>query len=113
MSGLRNLIHEARRRSIWQVVVFYAGGSWVVWEAIQGISGTVGLPDWVPGAALILILVGFLVVVGTAFVQERPAEDANETQGQASSAPTTAEPAPARVGPVSYTHLTLPTILLV
>ncbi|SVD75561.1 uncharacterized protein METZ01_LOCUS428415, partial [marine metagenome] len=69
MSGLRNLIHEARRRSIWQVVVFYAGGSWVVWEAIQGISGTVGLPDWVPGAALILILVGFLVVVGTAFVQ--------------------------------------------
>ena len=98
MSGLRNLIHEARRRSIWQVVVFYAGGSWVVWEAIQGISGTVGLPDWVPGAALILILVGFLVVVGTAFVQERPAEDANETQGQASSAPTSEEPASARPG---------------
>ncbi|SVC18492.1 uncharacterized protein METZ01_LOCUS271346, partial [marine metagenome] len=65
MPGLRDLVREARRRSIWQVAVFYAGGSWVVWEAIQGISGTVGLPDWVPGAALILILVGFLVVVGT------------------------------------------------
>ena len=55
MPGLGDLIREARRRSIWQVAVFYAGGSWVVWEAIQGISGTVGLPDWVPGAALILI----------------------------------------------------------
>ena len=98
MPGLRDLVREARRRSIWQVAVFYAGGSWVVWEAIQGISGTVGLPDWVPGAALILILVGFLVVVGTAFVQERPAEDANETQGQASSAPTSEEPASARPG---------------
>jgi len=98
MPGLRDLVREARRRSIWQVAVFYAGGSWVVWEAIQGISGTVGLPDWVPGAALILILVGFLVVVGTAFVQDRPVEDANETQGQASSAPTSAEPASASAG---------------
>ena len=98
MSGLGDLIREARRRSIWQVVVFYAGGSWVVWEAIQGISGTVGLPDWVPGAALILILVGFLVVVGTAFVQERPVEDASEKLDQASSAPTTADSAPAREG---------------
>ena len=112
MSGLRNLIHEARRRSIWQVVVFYAGGSWVVWEAIQGISGTVGLPDWVPGAALILILVGFLVVVGTAFVQERPAEDANETQGQASSAPTTAESAPARVGLFNIRNTVMAVLLL-
>ena len=91
MPGLRDLVRESRRRSIWQVAVFYAGGSWVVWEAIQGISGTVGLPDWVPGAALILILVGFLVVVGTSFVQERPVEDANETPDQALSAPTTAE----------------------
>ncbi|MEE3136620.1 MAG: hypothetical protein VX291_01670 [Gemmatimonadota bacterium] len=112
MSGLRDLIREARRRSIWQVAVFYAGGSWVVWEAIQGISGTVGLPDWVPGAALILILVGFLVVVGTAFVQERPAEDANETQGQASSAPTTAESAPARVGLFNIRNTVMAVLLL-
>ena len=112
MSGLGDLIREARRRSIWQVVVFYAGGSWVVWEAIQGISGTVGLPDWVPGAALILILVGFLVVVGTAFVRERPAEDANETQGQASSAPTSEEPASVRPGLFSIPNTIMAVLLL-
>ena len=112
MSGLGDLIREARRRSIWQVVVFYAGGSWVVWEAIQGISGTVGLPDWVPGAALILILVGFLVVVGTAFVRELPAEDANETQGQASSAPTSEEPASARPGLFNIRNTIMAVLLL-
>ncbi len=111
MPGLGDLIREARRRSIWQVAVFYAGGSWVVWEAIQGISGTVGLPDWVPGAALILILVGFLVVVGTAFVQDRPVEDANEGIAQTSSLSTSTEPPPARAG-LFTTRNTITAVLL-
>ena len=111
MSGLRDLVREARRRSIWQVAVFYAGGSWVVWEAIQGISGTVGLPDWVPGAALILILVGFLVVVGTAFVQDRPVEDANEGIAQTSSLSTSTEPPPASAG-LFTTRNTITAVLL-
>ena len=101
MSGLRDLVREARRRSIWKVAVFYAGGSWVVWEAIQGISGTVGLPDWVPGAALILILVGFLVVVGTSFVQERPVTSEQPTDvgtDRPVTPPTSAESAVASAG---------------
>ena len=78
MPGLRDLIREIHRRSIWQVLAIYVGGSWVVWEAIEGISGTAGLPDWVPGAALILILIGLPIVLATAFVQDRPVVGENE-----------------------------------
>ncbi|SVB00292.1 uncharacterized protein METZ01_LOCUS153146, partial [marine metagenome] len=112
MSGLRDLIREARRRSIWQVAVFYAGGSWVVWEAIQGISGTVGLPDWVPGAALILILVGFLVVVGTSFVQDRPVEDASEGIAQTSSLSTSTESPSASAGLFNIRNTIMAVLLL-
>ena len=78
MPGLRDLVREIHRRSIWQVLAIYVGGSWVVWEAIEGISGTAGLPDWVPGAALILILIGLPIVLATAFVQDRPVVGENE-----------------------------------
>jgi len=78
MPGLRDLVQEIHRRSMWQVLLIYVGGSWVVWEAIEGISSTAGLPDWVPGAALILILIGLPIVLATAFVQERPVAGENE-----------------------------------
>ena len=78
MPGLRDLVQEIHRRSMWQVLLIYVGGSWVVWEAIEGISSTAGLPDWVPGAALILILIGLPIVVATAFVHERPVAVENE-----------------------------------
>ena len=46
------------------------GGSWLVLEAIGGIVETAGLPEWVPAFALVLLLIGLPIVMGTAFVQE-------------------------------------------
>jgi len=69
----------------------------LVFELIQQIAESADQP-WLPNVALVLLLIGLPVVVGTALVKERPVEDANETLDQASSAPTTADSAPAREG---------------
>ena len=60
MSGLEDLIHQIHRRSLWQVLGIYIGGSWLVLEAIDGISATAGLPDWLAPFALVLLLIGLL-----------------------------------------------------
>ena len=96
MPGLRDLIREVHRRSIWWALGAYIAVSWLVFEVIQQIAESADQP-WLPNVALVLLLIGLPIVIGTALVRDRPVEDANETRGQVSSAPTSAEPAPARV----------------
>ena len=97
MSGLRDLIREVQRRSIWTALGAYIAVGWLVFELIQQIAESADQP-WLPNVALVLLLIGLPIVVGTALVQDRPVEDANETPDQALSAPTTAASAPAREG---------------
>jgi tetratricopeptide (TPR) repeat protein len=106
MGVARKLIHELHRRSIWQVLLTFAGGSWVALEVIAQLTETAGLPDWVPTFALVLLLIGLPMVVATAFVQEGlpggaekgpRAPDAGDQNPQGAeeveaSAPTTANP---------------------
>ncbi|MEE8551226.1 MAG: tetratricopeptide repeat protein [Gemmatimonadota bacterium] len=70
MSGLKQLIQEIHRRSIWQVLAIYLVASWVVFEVVQTLTEGLGLPDWVPPFAFVLLLIGFPIVLATAFVQE-------------------------------------------
>ncbi len=70
MSRLRQLIHEIHRRSIWQVLLIYAGGGWIVFEVVQTLTEGLGLPGWFPALAALLLLVGLPVVIATAFVRE-------------------------------------------
>ncbi|TVR50556.1 MAG: hypothetical protein EA421_16980, partial [Gemmatimonadales bacterium] len=72
MSSFRRLVSEIHRRSIWQVLGIYLGGSWVAYQVVLSLVQGLGLPSWVPPVALILLLIGLPVVVATAFVQERP-----------------------------------------
>ena len=82
MGRLKHLIVEAHRRSLWQVLGIYAVASWVVYQVILALTDGLGLPEWVPGMAIVLILLGLPIVLATAFVQEglqtrdRPAERA-------------------------------------
>jgi tetratricopeptide (TPR) repeat protein len=71
-TGLRRLISEIHRRSLWQVLGIYLGGAWVAYQVVLSLVQGLGLPDWVPPVALILFLVGLPVVMATAFVQEGP-----------------------------------------
>ncbi len=70
MTGLKNLIDEVHRRSVWQVLGIYLVVSWLVFQVVQTLTEGLGLPDWVPPFALILLLIGLPIVVATAFVQE-------------------------------------------
>lgn len=81
MSELKRLIHEIHRRSLWQVLLIYAVGSWVVFQVVQTLTEGLGLPTWFPAFALVLLLIGLPIVLATAFVQEgvRPSVDADPT----------------------------------
>ena len=70
MRTLRTLIHEVHRRSLWQVMSIYLVGSWGALQVADQVTQSAGLPDWVPSAALILLVIGLPVVIATAFIQE-------------------------------------------
>jgi eukaryotic-like serine/threonine-protein kinase len=70
MRPFRQLIHEIHRRSLWQVVSIYLAGGWLVYQIALNLTEGVGLPDWVPAFAFLLLLIGLPIVVATAFVQE-------------------------------------------
>ena len=70
MAKITELIQEIHRRSLWQVLGVYGLTAWVVWQVVVSLYEGIGLPDWVPAVALVLILVGLPIVLATAFVQE-------------------------------------------
>jgi len=74
---LKQLIHEVHRRSLWQVLGIYLVGGWVVFEVVQTATEGLGLPEWFPAFAALLLLIGLPIVMATAFVQEgvRPGHD--------------------------------------
>ncbi len=111
MPGLRDLIREVHHRSIWWALGAYIAVSWLVFEVIQQIAESADQP-WLPNVALVLLLIGLPIVVGTALVRDRPVEDASETPGQASSVPTSAEPAPASAGLFNVRNSIMAVLLL-
>jgi TolB-like protein/DNA-binding winged helix-turn-helix (wHTH) protein len=69
-SRARSLIQEIHRRSLWQVLGIYLVGAWVAFQGIEAIASGLDLPQWVPGFAVVLLIVGLPIVLATAFVQE-------------------------------------------
>ena len=72
MSGFRRIISELHRRSLWQVLSIYLGGSWIALQVVDTMADNAGLPGWFPALALALLVVGLPIVLATAFVQEGP-----------------------------------------
>lgn len=70
MSRLKRIVVEIHRRSLWQVLGVYVGGSWVALQLADTLTASLGLPDWVPRLSLVLLIVLLPVVLATAFVQE-------------------------------------------
>ena len=69
----KRLIGEIHRRSLWQVLGIYLLGSWFVYEVVQSLTEGLGLPEWFPAFAVVLLLIGLPVVVATAFIQHSAA----------------------------------------
>ncbi len=53
MAGLKQLIQEIHRRSLWQVLGIYVAVSWVVFQVVQTLTEGLGLPGWVPPLAFV------------------------------------------------------------
>jgi len=70
MSRLKRLVQEIHRRSLWQVLSIYVVAGWFAYQVVWTFTESQGLPDWVPQAALVLLIVLLPVVLATAFVQE-------------------------------------------
>jgi eukaryotic-like serine/threonine-protein kinase len=68
--NLKRLVREIHRRSLWQVLAVYLAGSWVAVQVVDALTRTAGLPEWVPPGALVLLVIGLPIVLGTAIVQE-------------------------------------------
>ena len=82
---------------MWQVTGIYIAGSWLAFELVERIAESADQP-WLPNVALVLLIIGFVVVLAAAYVQERPSQDVSQEMVEASSAHTSAEPAPASAG---------------
>ena len=70
MPRLKQLIHEIHHRSLWQVLLIYVGAGWIVFQIVQTVTEGLGLPQWFPAFAALLLLIGLPVVIATAFVRE-------------------------------------------
>ncbi len=76
---LKRLIREIHRRSLWQVLGIFLLGGWVAFEVVQTLTDGLGLPEWFPAFAIVLLIIGLPVVLATAFVQEGgPGRDAKD-----------------------------------
>ena len=52
------------------MIGIYIIGGWIVLQVVYLLTDILGLPEWIPVLALVMLLVGFPIVVATAFVQE-------------------------------------------
>jgi tetratricopeptide (TPR) repeat protein len=99
MSRLKRLIHEIHRRSLWQVLGIYVVGAWIALQVADTVTAALGLPDWVPQVALVLLIVLLPVVLATAFVQEGVGGGAARPEGAAAPEAESAEAEPTREDP--------------
>lgn len=77
-----SLIERLKRARIVQVLLLYLGASWVVLQIADVLQNTAGLPDWVGAFTLLLLLIGLIIILATAWVQAHPATTAAEEAGE-------------------------------
>ena len=76
MSRLRQLITVLHQRSVWQVLLVYIGVSWGLLEATGLFIEQFGLPAWAFPAAVLLLVIGLVILLATAWMQVQPAAQA-------------------------------------
>ena len=96
---------------MWQVTGIYIAGSWLAFELVERIAESADQP-WLPNVALVLLIIGFVVVLAAAYVQERPSQDVSQETAETSSAHTTAEPAAASPGLFTARNIIVAVVLV-
>lgn len=65
-----------------QALILYLGASWMVMEVAGMLQEALELPGWITPVAFVLLLVGLVVVLATAWVQSNPSVNASEAAGE-------------------------------
>jgi tetratricopeptide (TPR) repeat protein len=94
-SGFGELLEQSGGRSVWQVLVVYLGASWGVLEVVDVLKDNMGLPDWVFPLAVVLLLIGLPIMLGTAVIQAKFAAQGLRVAGD--SPANSQDPVPAPV----------------
>ena len=76
-----SLWQRIRSARIVQVLLVYLGASWAVLQISDTLTQALSLPEWVSPAAVILLLVGLVIILATAWVQSLPSTTAAEEAG--------------------------------
>lgn len=71
MQVIDRLIEGVRNRSLWQVAGLYAAGAWVVLQVVDVLADAFDIPGRFAAIALALLVVGFPLVLMTAYLQRR------------------------------------------
>jgi tetratricopeptide (TPR) repeat protein len=67
--GFDRLLRWFRQRRLLQVLAIYLGASWLILEITDVFIDKLALPAWFFPAAIVLLLIGFIVVVATAIIE--------------------------------------------
>lgn len=73
--GLWKRIKKAR---LFRVLSLYAGASWVVLQLVGFFIDSMGLPRWSLAGTIVLLVIGLLIILATAWVQAHPLVEARE-----------------------------------
>lgn len=76
------LLSRIKQARLVRVLLVYLGASWVVVEAADLLQSTLDLPGWLVPVTIVLLLVGLVVVMATAWVQGDPTTDHREAAGE-------------------------------
>ena len=98
--GLNQILGELGGRSVWQVLFLYLGASWGVLEVVDVLKDNMGLPDWVFPFAVVLLLIGLPIMLGTAAIQARVVAGTGQPAREGAPDPrSTAEPGQPSLAP--------------
>lgn len=76
------LLARLKEARVVRVILVYLGASWVVLQFVETLVGLLSLPEWVGPVALVLLGIGLMVVLATAWVQSLPATAVREEAGE-------------------------------
>jgi TolB-like protein len=77
-----SLWERLRTARVVQVLFVYLGASWAVLQIAETFTDALSLPEWVIPVAILLLLVGMVIILATAWVQSLPSTTAAEEAGE-------------------------------
>jgi len=76
---LSSYFDELKRRNVFRVAAAYAVVGWLAIEVIDTLAPRMGMPEWVPGFVILLVLIGFPIAILFSWAFEMTPEGIKKT----------------------------------